>query len=346
MRSSYALRASSLATATVSSWVTPTRISSPSPIAPTTSPSTVTLARLTVWTSALTPRSPPSRHDLQEAAFHEVRDEWLCHLGQRLLVYIVGGGEDRQLVGQGDAAVAGADQCQYQWICLLGPAEAVRRLQQLPVHRPALGAEGGVLAQPQSGHGAVAPGQRVARTQAVLAVEPGRHLRAQRLVHGLAQVLDPDRGIGVPAAPQRDQAEADRLDLVRVEPVEPRGGLGRVLGGVGEPETDVGDGVGDLTLDDPRVQAGTGDPAGHPLRPVLAGDVQPVGEVLDGAALGEQAGCGGGQLGADGVAGAAGVTVGVRGGTGTDDERRGGGGEGGPPGPCPGGGGARGGFPV
>ena len=52
--------ASFVATASPSEWVTPTKTHSPRPIAPTTSPSTVTEARFTRWMSArkASPTSP------------------------------------------------------------------------------------------------------------------------------------------------------------------------------------------------------------------------------------------------------------------------------------------------
>src|SRR3954466_10636599 len=60
MRSARIFSASLSAWCSVSVCVTPSRTSSPGPILPVTSPSTVTCARLTRWTSALK-ASPPGR---------------------------------------------------------------------------------------------------------------------------------------------------------------------------------------------------------------------------------------------------------------------------------------------
>src|SRR3954447_2739774 len=59
-RSARTLSASRSATAPSSSWVTPSRTSSPGPIAATVSPSTATAAAVTRWTRARTGRTLPS----------------------------------------------------------------------------------------------------------------------------------------------------------------------------------------------------------------------------------------------------------------------------------------------
>lgn len=237
------------------------------------------------------------------------------------------GGEQGELVAQRQPPVGPADQGQDERVDLLGPAQAVRHGQHLPVHRPALVAHGGLLPQLEALGGPEAGGEQpvgVAGAQPVLAVEPRVDPVAERRLHPLAQVLHPHDRVVVARAAQRDDAEADRLHLVRVEPVQPVRHPARVgrLADIGEPQVDVRHRVGHLTLDDPGVQPRAGEPAGHPLAPVLPGDVHPVGQVLHGAALGEQARRGGGQFRADRVADPPRVAVDVRGGAGAHHERR------------------------
>ena len=93
-------------------------------------------------------------------------------------------------------------------------------------------------------------------------------------------------------AAQRHVPEADALDVVRREPVQPRARLrpalrrARVDARVPQPGAHVQRGVGDVALHDPGVHPGR-QPRGDPLRPVLARAVQPRREQLADAALGE-----------------------------------------------------------
>ncbi len=63
--------------------------------------------------------------------------------------------------------------------------------------------------------------------------------------------------------------------------IEPRLGAGlhrrisQIAAAVAQPRPDVDSGIGDVTLDDPRVDAVSVQPRRHPLAPVLAVDVQP-----------------------------------------------------------------------
>ena len=99
-----------------------------------------------------------------------------------------------------------------------------------------------------------------------------------------------------------------------VEPVEPGRGAPRIvlLGRVREPQVDVRHRVGEFAFDHPDIQATAGKPAGDPFGPVLARDVEPVGEELHRAALGQQILRRAGQFRAHGVAGPAGVAVRMR----------------------------------
>src|SRR5215468_4808558 len=113
-------------------------------MAPTTVPSTVTLARLTVCTSARTPRSPSIRK-FEEAALDEVGDDRFGDLGEYLLVDLVRGGQHGELVPEDKTAVAATDQREYQRIDLLGPAQPGWQREKLPIHRPALRPDRGLL---------------------------------------------------------------------------------------------------------------------------------------------------------------------------------------------------------
>ena len=85
---------------------------------------------------------------------------------------------------------------------------------------------------------------------------------------------------------QRDDPEPDRTHPARREVVQPRGIHRRELGGravvtsVARPGLGVLRGVLDVALDDPRVEAGAGHPAAHPVAPVGVADDLPVAEEL------------------------------------------------------------------
>src|SRR5690606_33547635 len=144
MRNSYTLRAIASAVAGVSVWVTPSRTSRPSSMAPTTSPSTVTLARLTVCTTARIGYALRSvlqcRYRYEEAALDEVRDDRPGDRHEILLGHAVRGREQRELVAQRQLPVAARhERKRHRVDLLLLPAQPVGKREHLPAHLPSVG---------------------------------------------------------------------------------------------------------------------------------------------------------------------------------------------------------------
>lgn len=158
-------------------------------------------------------------------------------------------------------------------------------------------------------------------------VEPPRGLRAERVVVGVAQVLAHDLDVGGVGAPHGHVPEADALDVVGGEPVQPVVGLGPALGGTGvdvgvtQPGADVEGRVGDVPLHEPRIDTGR-QPGPDTVGPVLAGAVHPGGKQLPDPTLGEITRQLPNDHRARPIAREAGVAVGVVHPSRPDDERR------------------------
>ena len=117
--------------------------------------------------------------------------------------------------------------------------------------------------------------------------QPGQHVRPHRCGHRTGRLGQVDEGLPLPHRPlQGDHPEPDRTHAARREVVEPRGIHRRELGGgavvtaVARPGLGVLGRVLHVALHDPRVEAGAGHPAAHPLAPVGVADDLPVAEEL------------------------------------------------------------------
>ena len=134
-------------------------------------------------------------------------------------------------------ALAARQQVRGRPVHLVAPPRPVLSGHRGAHRRPPLGARLRPALQ-QHRRGERQPGGQQRRVvgvgaQPVDAVEPALHLRPERVVERLGEVLEHHRGRAV-GAPQREHPEADRLDRRPVHPVQPLprlrapGGRGRV----------------------------------------------------------------------------------------------------------------------
>ncbi len=289
IRSSCSLRAIRAAASVVSSRCTPSSTSNPGPvIAPTTAPSTSTAARRTRAATALT-RAPAGRAGRTRAR----PGAWPAPARPP-----AGRGRTpaapparRARARRGSPPAAPRPGRRPRGASAGRPAARPRRptssQPSAARHGVALQDGGGGEGQPGAEQGVVAG----VRAEPVDAVEPPLDLRAERVVDLAGNVLEHDRRRSL-GAPQRDDPEADGLDVAGLHPVQPPPGLfaggrrGEVQAGVALPGADVQRRVGHLALHHPRVDA-VGQPGADAVGPVRAAHVQPGAEQLRDAAGGE-----------------------------------------------------------